>query len=839
MTALLALTLLGQADFPIVYLRAPRDPAVRPSLPEVTMPFDVEPGTDLVLLQPDGAELLLVDAGDKGAAFDPYPEFDGTHLLYAFCPDVTKTVRGNPVAGIDIYRMDITTGQTERLTNGDDWEMNSSAVEDAFRNSRSYFRAANMGPCPLPGGKICFTSTRSGYLTNGFDHGLAHQLYVMDVDGRNVEKIGHLNLGSALHPFVLTDGKILFSSAEGGGWRDGKQWGLWTIHPDGRVWEPAFSAFTRVNALHFHGERSDRTLGTIEYYHKNNNGFGLFVEFQRGPFGPPVAGSKPEWPKIESGVIVNKDGSWRWGGRNWPFQPWGAASPTPFSHERDHPASLNPEQSEHPTPGVRLGKVTHPSPTPGNGWLLTYASGDDSDTATYDAGIYTLPASGKAARPWELIPVVDRPEFHEYQARALVPYAAIYGIAQPGTPVVPDMGVPDGLLPAGTPFGLIGSSGVYARESAGANRGSNWDWQGSDSELPWTNADIAAIRIVGQAPTPDRGNGKREFQVQGNERLRILGEVPLRKADNPIDAAGDPDTSFLARVPANVPFTFQLIGHGGDLLSMAQTWHQVRPGEVRTDCRGCHAHHEPGIEFSGTAASKPGYAIADAIGGPSYSWDRDVLPILAANCYDCHGPGVDPPAGDLVLSRETVAERVVAFRSRESTFIDRVTGRQGPRMPLDLPPLEDEAIRTLVRWVDLGAGHDTGANGYLADDQPPTGTLVVAADRLLLGMFDESGLRPASVISSWRINDRAPGENLFGLFTETDHVWSLAMDPPISGDGTVKIRIEDQNGNVTWIDRHVTIGAIPEPGPVPTPDGNKAKLREIQRLAKEVEDSLP
>ena len=75
--------------------------------------------------------------------------------------------------------------------------------------------------------------------------------------------------------------------------------------------------------------------------------------------------------------------------------------------------------------------------------------------------------------------------------------------------------------------------------------------------------------------------------------MRILGEVPLRKfdtSDNPIlDSDGSPDTSFLVKLPADVPFTFHTIDKDGMTLNNAQTWHQVRPGEMRTDCGGCHA----------------------------------------------------------------------------------------------------------------------------------------------------------------------------------------------------------------------------------------------------------
>ena len=41
----------------------------------------------------------------------------------------------------------------------------------------------------------------------------------MDEDGGNVEQIGHLNLSQALHPVILKDGRVMFSSLENQGLR--------------------------------------------------------------------------------------------------------------------------------------------------------------------------------------------------------------------------------------------------------------------------------------------------------------------------------------------------------------------------------------------------------------------------------------------------------------------------------------------------------------------------------------------------------------------------------------------------------------------------------------------
>src|SRR5439155_3758495 len=119
------------------------------------------------------------------------------------------------------------------------------------------------------------------------------------------------------------------------------------------------------------------------------------------------------------------------------------------------------------------------------------------------------------------------------------------------------------------------------------------------------------------------------------ERLRILGEFPVRKFDRsphapregarhaerdaygqPRDPDGNPDTSFLVKVPADVAWTFQTLDNNGMVLNMAQTWHQVRPGEVRNNCGGCHAHSQQPTPFEKTAASRPDYTVWDLTAYP-------------------------------------------------------------------------------------------------------------------------------------------------------------------------------------------------------------------------------
>ena len=140
---------------------------------------------------------------------------------------------------------------------------------------------------------------------------------------------------------------------------------------------------------------------------------------------------------------------------------------------------------------------------------------------------------------------------------------------------------------------------------------------------------------------------------------------------NPIlDPDGNPDTSFLAKIPADIPFTFQTVDKDGLALNMSQTWHQVRPGEVRNNCGGCHAHSQTPTDFSQTAAAQSGYQLRDLFasspmltkdgnGEPALSerseravdveYYRDIKPILERSCVGCHSGSGGTPAAQLVL----------------------------------------------------------------------------------------------------------------------------------------------------------------------------------------------
>jgi hypothetical protein len=728
-------------DYDIVYVRALRagDKIHKRFYTDFSSPVTLEPGADLMLLHPDGSEQRLV-AGGAGSITDPMVSFDGRWVYYTHIYNLKNASQWNPPRqGADIFKINIKSRQIVRLTNQKFSPNTGAAVwSKDYRTpepGKSYYEYGvyNMGPCPLPGGRIVFSSNRDGYRPARGYPAIALQLFVMDDRDAsigedeiptNLEKIGHLNVSGALHPVILKDGRIMYSSLESQGIRGEILWGIWTIRPDGTGWNPLVSAFDpggAPNGFHFQTQLSDGAIVVEEYYNQNNSGFGAYIKLPAAPpegypaFGPAHM-SDPRNKPWRMGRFDNGRGKYY----RMPFMPTGAIALTPFALGQEGPADRS-IIGDKTSPAV--GKLTHPSGAPDNHVLTVYSPGPVNHQYTFlpqlDGGIYLLKDGAVVEEPAQLRLIKNDPNYNECWPRAVVPYERIYGVKEPALlPRLANDGRLSRHLPEGTPFGLVGTASFYKRESypngvvakgavtaayAGGNdpwkgldpftsHGNgmplNWHNQGADAGL-YTNDQIHAVRILVMEPTTDRrgANAGRRFTNHAQERLRILGEIPLRSFEDgtqPLDPDGNPDTSFLAKIPADTPFTFQTLDSRGMVLNMAQTWHQLRPGEVRTNCGGCHAHSQQPTDFSRTRAARPDYPVWDLVNvtpllvdrardesktrwdvkneaglrfvkkGPlNVEYFRDIQPLLQRSCVACHsGKDGRKPAGNLNLDAD-------------------------------------------------------------------------------------------------------------------------------------------------------------------------------------------
>lgn len=371
-------------------------------------------------------------------------------------------------------------------------------------------------------------------------------------------------------------------------------------------------------------------------------------------------------------------------------------------------------------------------------------------------------------------------------------------------------------FPTCAPAGSI-RSGLDAFNTSENEQSNNWGTQGSDAGH-YNNSDIWAVRVLAMEPNTHRSYGPnegRQFNSHANERLRVMGEIPLRKF-NPdlspvLDAEGNPDTSFLARIAADTPFTFQTLDRNGMVLNMAQTWHQVRPGELRADCGGCHAHSSAPLAFESTAAAQPGFTVVDLVrstplltqvgGQPALRVEntgvvdveflRDIRPLLQTRCVSCYHDAT--PAGNLDLAtltqingvpgdyyrlaadsearfgyppvitnltwRQTNASRYVRpFQSRRSLLIWKLFGQRLDGWSNADHPTETVPGNAATRQPP-GSNRNEADLDFTGSLMPPPPLLPLSADeRLLFVRWIDLGapIDTGNADYGWRLDDLRP-----------------------------------------------------------------------------------
>lgn len=874
-------------DYDIVYVRGlRREDGKEARWAEFSRPTEMEPGADLMLLHPDGSEEVLVE-GDDGSVMDPYVSFDGESVYYAKFIDAKHT-------GADIFRLHVPSRKIVRLTD-QTFTPNTGAAPwskdyrtpEKDKTSLNY-GVFNLGPCPIPGGKVMFTSNRNAQVPPRAYPQYSLQLHLMDDDGSNVEQVGYLNIACALHPVILRDGRVLFSTLESQGTHNAILWGIWSIHPDGTNWNPVISAFENggaPSAYHFQTQLSDGAIIIEKYYNQNQKGFGtLFKLPETPPSDRPAFGPGDRNDSRNQVKYTDVDGKQR--SHAVPFSPAGMEMITPWIGWEDrpsHPTLLSDPNSP------RIGKVTHPCGAPDNHLLVAWTMGPIGGSSgavrefmvpkIMDSGICLIRNGATTAQPGDMLLIKNDPRYNEQWPRPLVSYERLYGVKEPKQLVHKNDGQRHKELPEGTPFGLVGTSSLYKRESAPGGtvpEGSvtaaalpktpnswfwsawrtNWGLQGSDAGI-YDNSEIHAIRIVAQEPRSDiqgRGRGGRPlYGSHGLERLRILGEIPVRKFDakgnEPVDPDGNPDTSFLAKIPADQSFTFQLIDKEGMTLTMAQTWHQLRPGETRYDCGGCHAHSQKPTAFEQTAAAKPDYKIFDltakktplvtskandqskrrwdsddasglrwADGGvANVEYHRDIQPILRRSCVACHTYQSENPPGGLVLDDDEMGTQnafgadAVSEVPVPNTYFRLAAWKrytQAPPGKMETPHAASPYITTYQSRLSFLAWkiHGRRLDGWSNDDFPSFATpgdlkSLRSADGKLIEKLDYN-------------DDKALADYARRFNLDRDYAGSIMPPPEAVKKGKVQpLTDEDRRTIVRWIDLGCPIDLDPQYDP--------------------------
>jgi len=163
-----------------------------------------------------------------------------------------------------------------------------------------------------------------------------------------------------------------------------------------------------------------------------------------------------------------------------------------------------------------------------------------------------------------------------------------------------------------------------------------------------------------------------------------------------------------------------------------------------------------GIVLTAASASIPSAAGQNAPVLAPISFNRDIRPILANNCFACHGPDEKHRETKFHFDTEdgAYAKRgvIVPGKSADSLLVQRITN---PDPDEHMPPpdsghaLTDKQIDLLRRWIDDGAKWDTHW-AYVAPKrvEPPAVSRPQwgrnPIDQFILARLDREGLQPSA-----------------------------------------------------------------------------------------------
>ena len=633
-------------------------------------PFDLDvfsPGTDIYYARVD-ATLTAVDQTNLTASLhsqpadvrDPAVDHTGRKLAFA--------MRESADSGHDLYEIDLETAGVRRLT------------DDAGPMATGG-RRTHREPTYAPDGHIWFVSTRAGILADGGQL-LDADLYELDPSTGAITQ-------RTFTPHIERRPVFLVSGEEAGG-------------------EIAFTALRDAIAgqRRAHPFRFPPDLSTEYHQHFGitppENLFTDLRELPDGRYTIVIGDLGNAWGLGRLGIIDRNFG---------PEIPSTATSSAPAMPAYESPLVRLDEQTSNR--GLTMGAYRDPVALPDGRLLVAYA------TSAIDLGDLNAQPELRI----ELLTLSESPARRgpSISARNIL-------IAEPGV----DVWDPEPVYarqparmgePAWDPSEATGSfvhNGLSIIEALLGNL------PPSGQKVP--RDDFAFVRLVeAVSTTPSALDGP--WSLGSVSPSRVLAELPLAA-----------DGTFQIDVPAGVPFRLQgLDANFAAIGAVHNRWYYVAPGQklvqgttldaYENRCAICHGARD------GRAANvlvEPDILTGASITLSRYTNKNPRLPIVAPVASDATRIAVDfvhevapiiercaasschagpTPAGGLALTREPRDRFDVAYvnlltgghvnveaGAANSSLFDALANHDGLQ-------LSDDDRRTLVRWVDLGAGY--------------------------------------------------------------------------------------------------------------------------------------
>ena len=587
-------------DYDIVYVRAPRFRGTnakgkkRRALGGDRPSDHAPPGADLMLLHPDGSEEVLV-AGGRRLRADPYVSFDGQWVYYStstICkagqwtaggrhlqdprqdaqdraPDASASRRPTPGSPTGRRLSHAGAGQ-DRAPNG---VYNMRPLPAAGRPGRLHQQPRRLqGAARLP--ERCACNSSSWTTTAATSRRSA-----ISTSAR------------ALHPVVLKDGRIIFSSLESQGLRSDLRGA--SGHPSRRhqlgPGRQRLRSGGAADAFHFQTQLSDGSIVVEKYYNQNNARLRHLLQAAAASARRACRRSAPAYTTIRATDAECALADIETAASLIPAcrsAPCGMEVLTRFAHGRRLARRPRPIRKDPKSPARR--QVHAPVRRAGQSPADRLVAGRPVQAAIDDrshrpAGRRRhLPDQGRQADLGAGRDAAhqERPEVQRASGRgrscptsastastsrnALAPLANDGKLSAPagGDAVRPGRHVQpvqarelplwrgaarDSVTATRRPLPCLGGSQRRQRPrscSTGAG-------QGADAGL-YDNSDIHAIRILAMEPATSRWSPAK-FHNHASERLRILGEIPRPQVQPRPKGQANPSTPTATRTPASSP----------------------------------------------------------------------------------------------------------------------------------------------------------------------------------------------------------------------------------------------------------------------------------------------
>ena len=308
-------------DYDIVAVAFDRDPnaiiaANDPDFPDASNhSLHIARRARLIIIHPDGSTDCLVNPVTlndptgmtnfpHGACVDPTVSFDGTYVLFCHFEDPHDFASNvqNSRSPSHIYKVDVATKVVTQLTF--DSEVDYLGTSNKLDPEYAKFDVA---PIELADGRILFLSNRHGII--GVKQSIpAMRFFRMNADGSNIEPLENFTLGNCQHPYILRDGRIVWTHSHGAGRRfmDNGNYPLMVANPDMSDFKSFAGMHMKDSAYHFTTQLSptldpstndwvDGDVATTAYYHQNNWGHGAILRF---PLAVEIPGTSMNYENL-------------------------------------------------------------------------------------------------------------------------------------------------------------------------------------------------------------------------------------------------------------------------------------------------------------------------------------------------------------------------------------------------------------------------------------------------------------------------------------------------------------------------------------------------------------